>query len=215
MGQTLFNILNSFIAPSGIFCTPDSHRENVRAETSTCRAAFASDKLSDLRNLFSSDPCIAYLFVKALIRASASCPVFSILLARARNFSAAFKYSCFSVYSLSRKKQNNSSNVISNCGDSSLPPKATTTSNVSSLRKINDSVPLSANDCKRASNCSETNSYKVCSPKNSPTCQFSLLSKNLPLTVTLSIIFSNCLGQMPRLRTDTESNWHSLSTWCV
>lgn len=54
--MTLFNILNNFIAPSGIFCTPDSHRANVRGETSTCRAAFANDRPRDLRRALSSAP---------------------------------------------------------------------------------------------------------------------------------------------------------------
>ena len=51
-------ILKSFSAPSGMFCAPDSHRANVRGETSTCRAAFASDKPRDLRSALSSDPVI-------------------------------------------------------------------------------------------------------------------------------------------------------------
>ena len=41
-------------------CTPDSHRANVRGETSTCRAAFASDRPRVLRRAFSSDPVITW-----------------------------------------------------------------------------------------------------------------------------------------------------------
>ena len=61
-----FNILNSFTAPSGMFWTPDSHRANVRGETSTCRAAFASDKPRDLRKDFSSDPSMPHLSMTRL-----------------------------------------------------------------------------------------------------------------------------------------------------
>ena len=57
--MSLFNILNSLTAPSGMFWTPDSHRANVRGETSTCRAAFASDSPRDFRNAFSSEPSIS------------------------------------------------------------------------------------------------------------------------------------------------------------
>lgn len=57
---TLFKILNNFTAPSGMFCTPDSHRANVLGETSTCRAAFASDKPRDFRKAFSSKPSMPY-----------------------------------------------------------------------------------------------------------------------------------------------------------
>ena len=53
-----FRILNNLVAPSGIFWTPDSHLAKVRGETSTCRAAFASDKPRVLRNCFSSEPTI-------------------------------------------------------------------------------------------------------------------------------------------------------------
>ena len=53
-----FNILNNFTAPSGMFCTPDSQRANVRGETSTCLAAFAKDRLRCLRSAFSSLPII-------------------------------------------------------------------------------------------------------------------------------------------------------------
>src|SRR3990167_2142944 len=52
----LFKIFSNLIAPSGIACFPDSQRENVRVETSTCRAAFDKDRPRDKRNSLSSCP---------------------------------------------------------------------------------------------------------------------------------------------------------------
>ena len=51
-----FSKRNSFIAPSGILRSPDSHRAQVRGVTSTCRAACASDRPSLFRHALSSVP---------------------------------------------------------------------------------------------------------------------------------------------------------------
>lgn len=58
MIKCLFKRTNSFTAPSGIFCTPDSHRAHVRGETSTCLAALDSDRPRDFRSAFNSAPVI-------------------------------------------------------------------------------------------------------------------------------------------------------------
>lgn len=68
----LFSNLNNLTAPSGMFCTPDSHRANVRGETSTCRAAFARDRLRDLRSAFSSGAIIFYSGYAIFINAPSS-----------------------------------------------------------------------------------------------------------------------------------------------
>ena len=56
---TLLSILNNLIAPSGIFCDPDSHLAHVRAETSTCLLACARERPRVFRSAFSSFPCIS------------------------------------------------------------------------------------------------------------------------------------------------------------